>query len=75
MAEDETQTCYYCGLDKPRSDFSDEHVWPDALGGDPLPSFWRTAEVCQGCNSMSGVFVDGAFIRGWAGAAERGTGA
>jgi hypothetical protein len=56
-------------------DFSDEHIWPDALGGDHLPPFWRTDSVCRTCNSTSGVFVDGAFIRGWAGSAERGSGA
>jgi HNH endonuclease len=63
--------CIYCAQNKPRSDFSDEHIWPQALGGDPLSSFWRTNDVCAQCNSMSGVFVDGAFIRGWAGSAER----
>jgi hypothetical protein len=50
---------------------ANEHIWPQALGGDPLSSFWRTNDVCAQCNSMSGVFVDGAFIRGWAGSAER----
>jgi hypothetical protein len=75
MAENETRTCYYCGLDKPVPEFSDEHIWPDALGGDHLPHFWRTDDVCRTCNSTSGVFVDGAFIRGWAGAAERSSGA
>jgi hypothetical protein len=66
-----TNACYYCGLDKPQGDFSDEHIWPDALGGDFLPKFWRTNNVCARCNSLSGVFVDGAFIRGWAGNSER----
>lgn len=65
-------TCFYCGFDLPRSEFSDEHIWPDALGGDYLPRFWRTDDVCARCNSMSGVYVDGAFIRGWAGSRERG---
>lgn len=67
-----TITCFYCGFDKPKSEFSDEHIWPDALGGDYLPRFWRTNDVCARCNSISGVFVDGAFIRSWAGARERG---
>ncbi len=75
LADPELMRCYYCGFEKPPSDFSDEHIWPDALGGDELPSFWRTNNVCRACNSMSGVFVDGAFIRGWAGSAERGSGA
>lgn len=31
---------------------------------------WRTSDVCQRCNSLSGVFIDGAFIRSWMGQAE-----
>lgn len=69
------KTCFYCGEDKDASEFSDEHIWPDALGGDYLPDFWRTDDVCQKCNNLSGLYVDGAFIKGWAGAAERATGA
>ena len=65
-------TCFYCGKDKPRAEFSDEHIWPDALGGNHLSQFWRTDDVCASCNSMSGIFVDGGFICGWAGSAERG---
>lgn len=75
VTDEPTITCFYCGLDKPKAEFSDEHIWPGALGGDHLPRFWRTDQVCAKCNSMSGVFVDGAFIRGWAGSAERGHGA
>lgn len=67
--------CIYCGKDKPVTDFSDEHIWPDALGGDFLEPFWRTQDVCKRCNSLSGVFVDGAFIKGFFGTAERATGA
>lgn len=66
--------CIYCDLELPEADFSDEHIWPDALGGDYLPSFWRT-DVCAKCNSMSGVFVDGAFIKSWMGMRERAAGA
>src|SRR5688500_7383766 len=69
------RTCIYCGEEKEENSFSDEHIWPDALGGDYLPDFWRTNDVCQRCNSLSGVFVDGAFIRSWIGSAERATGA
>jgi hypothetical protein len=70
-AKSKAKLCIYCAQNRPSSDFSDEHIWPQALGGDHLPPFWRTNEVCAQCNSMSGVFVDGAFIRGWAGSAER----
>ena len=58
------KTCIYCGVCKPEGEFSDEHIWPDALGGDFLPQFWRTDDVCGKCNNISGVFVDGAFIKG-----------
>lgn len=68
--------CVYCGLEKEATEFSDEHIWPDALGGDFLdPAVWRTDDVCQRCNGLSGVFVDGAFIKNWFGTAERATGA
>jgi len=70
------KTCIYCGLEKPEDEFSDEHIWPDALGGDYLPAeVWRTDDVCARCNSLSGVYVDGAFIRSWIGYAERSRGA
>lgn len=65
------KTCIYCGFDKPEDEFSDEHIWPDALGGDFLPPFWRTDDVCEKCNSASGVFVDGAFIKSFFVAGER----
>lgn len=64
-------TCIYCGSDRPKEEFSDEHIWPDALGGDFLPSFWRTEDVCAKCNSTSGVFVDGAFIKSFFATSER----
>lgn len=69
------KTCIYCGFEKSDADFSDEHIWPDALGGDYLPDLWRSDDVCRTCNSISGVFVDGAFIKSLPGAIERATGA
>jgi HNH endonuclease len=65
------KTCIYCGKDKPDDAFSDEHIWPDALGGDYLPDLWRTDDVCTKCNRDSGLFVDGSFIKSWPGTAER----
>jgi hypothetical protein len=59
------KTCIYCGEDKGASEFSDEHIWPEALGGDHLPDFWRTDDVCEKCNNLSGLYVDGAFVKGW----------
>lgn len=69
------KTCIYCGCDKDEGEFSLEHIWPDALGGDLLDTFWKTGDVCQKCNSLSGVFVDGAFIKSWMGSAEQSHGA
>ncbi len=66
--------CIYCDRDKDPADFSDEHIWPDALGGDLLEPFWRTEDVCKRCNGLSGLFVDGAFIKGVFGSAERSSG-
>ncbi|TDL79764.1 HNH endonuclease [Palleronia sediminis] len=63
--------CIYCGQTKEATEFSHEHIWPDALGGDHLPDFWHTNDVCRSCNSMSGVFVDGAFIKSFPVTAER----
>lgn len=69
------RACIYCGCEKPDDEFSDEHIWPDALGGDFLPrDVWRTDDVCQRCNSVSGLFIDGAFIRSWMGQAELSSG-
>lgn len=70
------KSCIYCGEQKSFDQFSDEHIWPNALGGDYLPhDVWRTDDVCQRCNSVSGLFVDGAFIRSWMGQAELSNGA
>lgn len=66
-----TKECIYCGKIKSESDFSNEHIWPDALGGDFLPDFWKTNDVCRSCNNMSGVFIDGAFIKSFQIASER----
>ncbi|SDF01385.1 HNH endonuclease [Paracoccus isoporae] len=63
--------CIYCGHVKEAAAFSHEHIWPDALGGDHLPDFWQTDDVCRSCNSMSGVFVDGAFIKSFPVTEER----
>jgi hypothetical protein len=63
--------CIYCGRAKQASEFSHEHIWPDALGGNQLPDFWKTDDVCRSCNNTSGVFVDGGFIKSFAVTGER----
>lgn len=55
--------CIYCDFERDENEFSDEHIFPRALGGDFLGDFWRTQDVCQRCNSMAGVYVDGAYIK------------
>ena len=63
--------CVYCGNEKDQEALSDEHIWPAALGGDLLPDFWRTDDVCRTCNSIAGLYVDGEFIKGLPGIIER----
>jgi hypothetical protein len=65
------RTCIYCGKDKADNEFSREHIWPDALGGDFLPPLFQTDDVCERCNSVAGRYVDGAFLKSWFGQAER----
>jgi hypothetical protein len=65
--------CIYCGQGKPEEEFTLEHIWPDALGGDLLPALFQTNDVCQRCNNLAGLFVDGAFLKSWLGQAERAT--
>ncbi len=66
-------TCIYCEKEKPKENFSTEHIWPQSLGGETLPEFWQTNKVCGQCNNLSGLFVDGAFVKSWFGSAERST--
>lgn len=57
--------CLYCANLKPIASLTDEHIWPRALGGGRLEQeVWRTNDVCDSCNSTSGIYVDGAFIKG-----------
>lgn len=67
-------TCSYCLRSKPGSEKSDEHIWPQSLGGDPLGAPWRTMNVCQRCNSLAGQFVDAAFVKSMIGLFERASG-
>lgn len=69
-----TFLCSYCLRDKPEAERSDEHIWPQSLGGDPLGPPWRTDNVCQRCNSLAGQFVDAAFVKSMIGLFERASG-
>jgi len=57
------KVCIYCDKSKPINQFSLEHIFPDALGGAICSDTFKTRNVCQRCNSISGLFVDGAFIK------------
>ncbi len=60
------KTCIYCNKEKDDSEFSLEHIFPDALGGALLPdAIFKTNDVCIACNSTSGLFIDGPFIKNW----------
>lgn len=64
--------CIYCNKEKKENDFSLEHIFPEALGGEYLNDFWKTNDVCRACNNMAGVFVDAAFIKSFFGNIEKG---
>jgi HNH endonuclease len=71
MPED-TEICIYCDRKPTQSNaFTLEHIWPSALGGYLLLELFRSKNVCRSCNSTLGIFVDGAFLKGYAGAMER----
>jgi hypothetical protein len=58
-------TCVYC-LDRrgdPRKSL--EHIWPQSLGGKFAPAIFKTDDVCVTCNSIAGLWVDGAFLKSW----------
>ena len=58
--------CPYCGYEKPDTEATDEHVLPKALGGNLTPTNpFLLKTVCQKCNSASGRWIDGLFIRSW----------
>jgi hypothetical protein len=69
-----SKVCLYCDRIKSPLEFSLEHIWPDALGGDFLPELFQTRQVCERCNNLAGRFVDGAFLKSWFGMAERASG-
>jgi len=58
--------CLYCCQEKDKSEFSEEHIIPQAIGGNlsPLNPF-KTTDVCNRCNNLCGLFIDSAFIKNW----------
>lgn len=57
--------CPYCGYDKNDDKFTDEHVIPQALGGNVQPTNPFLLRVCSPCNSACGRWIDAPFIRSW----------
>src|SRR5258707_13785841 len=62
---DPARNCIYCEGRRGDSQFSKEHIWPAALGGDACPEIFRTFQVCRRCNSLAGQWADGAFLKSW----------
>jgi HNH endonuclease len=59
------RVCIYCDRQKPEDEFSLEHIFPDRLGGTLCSDLFKTRNVCERCNSLMGLFVDGHFIKNW----------
>jgi hypothetical protein len=55
--------CLYCNKEKDSNEYSLEHIFPDALGGSLFSEVFKTKRVCRNCNSISGLFIDGPFIK------------
>jgi len=75
MTENSSRYCLYCAKTVSSDKLTDEHIWPKKLGGGRLEqNVWRTKDVCGSCNSMSGIYVDGAFMKGVLNAYDTSTG-
>jgi len=59
------QKCIYCFREKPQEEFSLEHIFPDALGGNLCGTTFEINRVCKRCNTLCGLFVDGVFLKSW----------
>ena len=68
-------TCIYCGGRRKDPEMSREHIWPQALGGQSSPPLFQSEQVCKTCNSLCGLWVDGAFLKSWYISHERGNAA
>ena len=61
-----TKICLYCKKEKSDEEFSQEHILPRGVGGN-LNTYnpFSINDVCQKCNNLSGLFIDGPFIKSW----------
>ncbi len=62
--------CIYCadvvGLDN----FTIEHIWANAIGGEYGPDWFKTIFICELCNSHCGIHVDGEYLLNFVTSAE-----
>jgi hypothetical protein len=58
--------CIFCLKEKPKEEFSVEHVFPDAIGGT-----FTINNVCRECNSILGSQVDSKITDNWGIKAKR----
>lgn len=57
--------CIYCDGRRDDRQTSLEHIWPQSLGGACSPELFQSQNVCQTCNNLAGLWVDGAFLKSW----------
>ena len=57
--------CIYRGNQKPEEEFTLEHIFPSGIGGSLSPRIFQSENVCGTCNHTLGLFVDGAFLKGF----------
>lgn len=57
--------CIYCAGLRRDTRLTLEHIWPQALGGAFAPDLFKSRWVCSRCNSLAGLWVDGAFLKSW----------
>lgn len=58
--------CLYCNREKEEDQFTREHILPREIGGALTPTNpFVIHNVCERCNTLSGLFIDGPFVKSW----------
>jgi hypothetical protein len=66
LNREKMEFCVYCGNENHKSKMTREHVIPKAIGGNITPNNpFILNNVCERCNTLCGIYVDGPFIRNW----------
>lgn len=65
--------CIYCSDLRQDTKLTLEHIWPQALGGSRGSQLFESERLCEICNSLAGIWVDGAFVKAWFTIAEKAT--